>query len=302
VATPADSERGKAILVLLIGACVIGFAPVLVRFGGAGPSAIGFWRLVFSLPLLALLAARSRGNGVSENGVSAAIGGPSRFAMLAGLAFALDLGFWHYGIAYTSVGKATVLANLTPFVVTAIAWLWFKQRPANLFLLAVVLAVAGVWTMAAAKGLGSTGPNPLLGDLLSITTALWYALYFLAISAARRREAASVVMFWSSITGAPLLLITGLLFKEPLLPPTSAAWAACIGLGIVHVAGQGSIAWALGRLPPATASVTVLVQPVVASMLGWLLFNELLSTWQVAGAAIALTGVVLAQWSSRRRT
>jgi drug/metabolite transporter (DMT)-like permease len=292
VATPADPARGKAILVLLAGACVIGFAPVLVRFGGAGPSAIGFWRLVFALPLLASLAHRSGGG----------IGVPSRFALFAGLAFALDLGFWHYGISYTSVGKATVLANLTPVVVTAIAWVFLKQRPANLFLVAVVLAVAGVWTMAAAKGLGSEGANPPLGDALSITTALWYALYFLAISAARRRESASGVMLWSSITGAPLLLIAAVIFDEQLLPATTAAWAACIGLGIVHVAGQGSIAWALGRLPPATASVTVLVQPVVAAVLGWVLFNELLSGWQAAGAAIALTGVVLAQWASRTRT
>jgi drug/metabolite transporter (DMT)-like permease len=69
----------------------------------------------------------------------------------------------------------------------------------------------------------------------------------------------------------------------------------------VHVAGQGSIAWALGRLPPATASVTVLVQPVVAAGLGWLLFDELFSAWQSLGAAVALAGVVLAQWSSRSR-
>ena len=130
--------------------------------------------------------------------------------LLAGLAFALDLGFWHYGIANTSVGKATVLTNLTPVVVTAVAWIFLKQRPARLFLLAVALAVAGAWMMAVAKGLGSVGPNPLLGDALSLATAIWYALYFLAVSAARRREAATRIMFWSSLAGAPLLLVAAL--------------------------------------------------------------------------------------------
>ena len=67
----------------------------------------------------------------------------------------------------------------------------------------------------------------------------------------------------------------------------------------MHVAGQGSIAWALGRLPAATASVVVLVQPVVAAALGWVLFHELLGTWPAVGAAVALGGVVLAQWASR---
>ena len=77
-------------------------------------------------------------------------------------------------------------------------------------------------------------------------------------------------------------------------------WAACVGLGVVHVAGQGSIAWALGRLPPATASVIVLIQPVVTTALGWVLFGELLSTWQTAGAALALGGVVLAERTDRQ--
>jgi drug/metabolite transporter (DMT)-like permease len=45
--------------------------------------------------------------------------------------------------------------------------------------------------------------------------------------------------------------------------------------------------------------VTVLVQPVVTTALGALLFREFLSPWQAAGAALALGGVVLAQVSSR---
>ena len=287
----ADAERGKALLMLLAGACVIGMAPILVRLAEAGPAAVGVWRLVFSLPLLATLAQRSAGG----------VGRPFRLASLAGLAFALDLGFWHYGIANTSVGKATVLTNLTPVVVTAVAWIFLKQRPARLFLVAVALAVAGAWIMAVARGVGSGGRNPPLGDALSLATAIWYALYFLAVSAARRLKAATRVMFWSSLTGAPLLLVAAFLLGEQMLPTTAAGWAACVGLGAVHVAGQGSIAWALGRLPPATASVTVLVQPVVASTLGWLLFNELFSAWQAVGAAVALAGVVLAQWASRTR-
>jgi drug/metabolite transporter (DMT)-like permease len=276
-------------MVLLVGACVIGIAPILVRLAEAGPAAVGFWRLVFSLPVLAMLTWRGRGGP----------GRPFRLAAVAGVAFAFDLGFWHYGIENTSVGKATVLTNLTPIVVTAVAWIFLKQRPARLFLIAVMLSVSGASLMALATGIGSVGPNPLLGDGLSLATSIWYALYFLAVGAARRQHTAARIMLWSSLSGAPLLLIAALVLGERILPSTHAGWAACIGLGVVHVAGQGAIAWALGRLPPATVSVTVLVQPVVATVLGWLLFNELFSRWQSVGAAVALTGVVLAQWAAR---
>ena len=93
----------------------------------------------------------------------------------------------------------------------------------------------------------------------------------------------------------------GGLLGEPLVPTTTAGWAACAGLGLMHVAGQGSIAWAMGRLPTPTASVVVLVQPVVAALLGYLLFAEAIGPLQGLGAAITLAGVVLAQWAARVR-
>ncbi|WP_372783170.1 DMT family transporter [Phenylobacterium sp.] len=288
-ASEAGAQRWRAVAVLVFGACVIGLSPILVRLTETGPAAGGFWRLAFAMPLLAIMTRRTSGP----------LGRPSRIAVIAGVMFALDLGFWHYGIKYTSVTNATVLSNLTPVVVTAFAWIFLKQRPRGLFLLAVAVAVAGAWMMALGKTSGGRILNQPLGDALSATTALWYALYFLAISEGRKTEGASRLMFWSSIVGMPLMLISALLLGEPILPTGSSGWAACVGLGLMHVAGQGSIAWAMGRLPTATASVVVLVQPVVAAWLGWLLFAEALGPLQAAGAAVALGGVVLAQWASR---
>ncbi|HZZ35275.1 MAG TPA: EamA family transporter, partial [Caulobacteraceae bacterium] len=66
------------------------------------------------------------------------------------------------------------------------------------------------------------------------------------------------------------------------------------------VTGQGSIAWAVGRLPTSTASVVVLIQPVVAAYLGWVLFAEPIGPLQALGAVVTLGGVVLAQWASRK--
>jgi drug/metabolite transporter (DMT)-like permease len=280
--------RTRAVTMLVIGACVTGLAPIFVRLSGAGPAATGLWRLLFALPLLAVPSLRQPGG----------LSGTSRFALLAGAAFAFDLACWHYGIANTSVSKATVLSNLTPIVVIAITWLLFHQRPAPLFLLAVALSVAGGAIMALSKGSGVVGPNPLLGDALSAGTSIWYALYFLLMSGARRRQGTAQVMFWASLTGVPLLIAIAWLLGEPLMPATRGGWAACVGLGAVHAGGQGSIAWALGRLPPSTASITVLVQPVVTTALGWLLFGERLTPWQASGAALALSGVVLAQRAS----
>ena len=283
-------DRWRAVAALVFGACVIGFSGILVRLTGTGPAAGGFWRLAFALPLLAVMTRRSSGP----------LGRPSPIALIAGVLFAGDLGFWHYGVKYTSVANATVLSNLAPVVVTAFAWIFLKQRPKAAFLLAVAVAVAGVWLMAAGRSGGGHLLNEPLGDAFSLGTALWYAFYFLAIAQGRKTEGASRLMFWSGVVGAPLLLVAALLLDEQIAPATAAGWGACVALGLVHVAGQGSIAWAMGRLPTATASVVVLVQPVVATWLGWVLFAEALGPMQAIGATAALTGVVLAQWASRR--
>ena len=131
------TSRAAALIVLILAALVLGFAPILVRLTDAGPAASGFWRFAFALPWLLLMTARSGGEG---------IGRPSNWMVLAGGMLVLDLSFWHYSIALTSVANATTLTNLTPVVVTLVGWWLFRERPRALFLVALppVKAVAQV--------------------------------------------------------------------------------------------------------------------------------------------------------------
>ncbi len=279
----------RALLVLIAGACLIGCNPVLVRLADAGPTAIGMWRLLLALPLLTLLAARNGGAGR-----------PSAAMLWAGGFFAFDLAFWHYAIHYTSVANSTVLSNLTPVLVTAVGWLFFRERPRALFLFGMAVAIGGAVTMGFARH-GGVGPGnrPALGDALSALTAVWYGAYFLAVRRARVTATTSAVMLWTALVGLPLLLVGALLMREPLTPASALGWAACVGLGLVHVSGQGAIAWSLGRLPVSLAAVAVLVQPVVAALLGWWVFGEAVTPVQALGGAVALAGVALAQAGAR---
>lgn len=290
--TPA---RAAPLMVLIASAAVLGLAPILVRLADVGPAAAGMWRFAFALPLLMLLAWRP-GQAAGERGP----GRPSALMGLAALFFVLDLSFWHYSIAFTSVANATVLTNLTPVIVTAAAWLMFRERPRALFLIALAVALAGAWTMSAGAD-GRQGSNPRLGDLFAAVTALWYAGYFLTVKTLRGRAAATRIMLWTTALGLAPLLGLALALGERLTPGSTGGWLACAGLGLVHVAGQGGVAWSLGRLPAALTAVTVLIQPVVAAVLGWLLFAETLTAPQLAGGAAVLAGVVLAQWSARTK-
>jgi drug/metabolite transporter (DMT)-like permease len=105
-------------------------------------------------------------------------------------------------------------------------------------------------------------------------------------------------MLWSTAIAAPGLLLVALLLGEDVLPGSWGGWAACVGLGVVHVVGQGGVAWSLGRLPTALTAVTVLIQPIAAAILGWILFAETLTLVQAIGGGVVLGAIILAQLSS----
>jgi drug/metabolite transporter (DMT)-like permease len=287
------SNEAVALIVLVFGAATIGFAPILVRLTETGPAAAGFWRLLFALPALAVMDfAIRRHDPQSANGLGIGI--------VAGMLFAGDLAFWHYGVALTSVANATVLSNLSPIVVAVMAWVIFKDRPRPAFALGVLMGIAGACGMALFAD-RAPGQNSLAGDAFAAATALWYGLYLLAVNIGRRTMPASTIMLYSTAAGAPILLLVALALGEDIIPRGPAGWAACIGLGVVHVLGQGAIAWALGRLGAPLASVCILVQPVVAAVAGALLFGELINSAQIVSGVFALAGICVARIAASPR-
>jgi drug/metabolite transporter (DMT)-like permease len=282
------------LLVLVLGAATIGFAGILARLTETGPAAGALWRLLFALPALLAIHLMIRRNNADIAGRGMKLG------LLAGLLFAGDLACWHYGLAMTSVANATVLANLSPIVVALMAWWLLAERPRPVFALGVLVGVAGACGMALFAD-HAERPGSLMGDALSAATAFWYGLYMLAVNAARRFVTAATVMFWSTLSGIPVMLAAAFAMGEAVMPASASGWLACIGLGFVHVIGQGAIAWALGRLRATLASVVILVQPVVAAIAGAWLFDESLAALQIASGALALTGVVIARSAANPR-
>jgi drug/metabolite transporter (DMT)-like permease len=283
------------ILVLLAAACVLGFAPILVKASELGPQAIAFWRLAIALPVLGgwLLIEKRRAKARAPEAQARPPG--FKMLLLAGLFFAGDLAFWHAGIKLTTAANATLLANLTPIPVTIAALFLFGEKITARFIIAGALALCGAGLLSVASI--QFAPERLPGDVLSALTSCWYAAYLLAVRAARRAGAATVqVMFWSTLIATPITLVVALVSGEALLPASFSGWAPLIALGlIVHCAGQGGVAFGLGRTPAALASLIILVQPVVAGAAGWWLFAEALVPVQWAGAALVLLGVYAAQ-------
>src|SRR5829696_4746454 len=106
-----DSGAASALIALVAGAVALGFSAIFVRLAaaeGIGPFASAFWRVALSLPVLYGWMRLEEAQGPKPR---KAFG---RATLLAGLAFAGDLFFWHLAILDTTVANATFFATTAP--------------------------------------------------------------------------------------------------------------------------------------------------------------------------------------------
>ncbi len=284
---------GASLAALLLGAVIIGLSPIFVRVSELGPISTAFWRV--ALAMLPLLALRWTGiavaNGVQDRSASlrdvAALSLPG--IMLAG-----DLLAWHFAIHITSIANATLLANMAPVFVVLSGWLLYRTVVSGRFLLGLAVSISGVIILQGASVSG--GENHIGGDALAILAAMFYAVYILALSRLRRRYSTITIMLWSSASAALFILPVALVAEPAFWPMTLFAWTIVLCLGwLCHVAGQGMITYALALLPAAFSSLTLLIQPVVAAAVAWILLNEPLGLLQSLGGLIVLAGIAIAR-------
>ncbi len=284
--------RTPALIALFTGATCIALSPIWVRVSDVGPTASAFWRVALAVPLLwTLFAFNSRDRKILDKRQHLPL-------LLAGIAFAGDLVFWHWSIQYTSVANSTLLANLASIFVTLAAWVLWRQRPSGLFLAGLAAALLGVALLVRAS-LGST-PDALLGDGLGIITAMFYAWYLLSVKGLRDAGAGTLQLMAVTTTITALILLPiAIASGEVFLPGGVNGWLVLLGLAwISHAAGQGLIAYALAHLPAGFSSVGLLFQPVMAALFAWVLLGEQLVALQVAGGAVVLAGIYLARRAS----
>ena len=287
------TAKSWSLAALFAGAIGIAFAPILVRLSEVGPVATAFWRMMLALPLLALWTVLQERSAPQTD--AGRISWP--LAVLAGLFFAADLAVWHWSIRLTSVANATFLANLAPVVVTLGAWVLLRERAKPVFFVGMAMALTGAALLVQAN-VGGAG-DALLGDGLGILTAFFYAGYQLCVKRLRGAQSTARIMLVSGAACAAVLLPLALASGETILPTTATGWLVVLALAVVcQFGGQSLITYAMAHLPASFASVSLLVQPVAAAALAWLLFGEALVALQWFGAAAVLTGIWLARRGS----
>jgi drug/metabolite transporter (DMT)-like permease len=293
IETPRQQSPWVGIAALALGGFLVGLAPIGLRYAvdsGLGPQTTAFWRYALAVPLfLAFFAFRGR-----------APGKPNFAAILAGVFFALDIGFWHLALTMTSVANATFIVNLGSIGVGFLAWIVLKDRPSAFWGVAIILAISGAYLLSSG-GAEAGGETGLKGDMVAVLAACFVSLYMLCAAIARKNMSAIDVIFWATVTEMFVAALMAFSFGESLIPPDIDALSVPLFLAVFsQIGGQGCIVFGFGRAPPSIAGVMVLVQPVTAALISWPLFGEELALMQLFGAGLILIGLLIAQLRLRR--
>jgi drug/metabolite transporter (DMT)-like permease len=286
----------KPALGVLVGAFAIAFSGILYRKADVSPSTGAFFRCLWALPPLWLLAVRE------DRRIGARPMAVRRAAWLAGAFFAADLILWHYSIEYVGAGLATVLGNTQVVIVGLLAWALFHERPSTNALLAIPVAMSGIVLISGVLENGAYGSDPKRGAIYGVLTGIAYSGFLLAMrrgSGEQGRVAGPLydATLASTVCIVPVGLVIGDLDFTPPLEAT--AWLIVLALSS-QVVGWLLITVSLGRLPTALTSVLLTLQPLLAVLFAALLIDERPSPLQLAGAAMILSGLLIASVGARR--
>jgi drug/metabolite transporter (DMT)-like permease len=278
---------------LLFGGIAIGFAGILMRLSDVSPVASAFWRMALAAPVLWVWAWHVR---AQDESMGRSIG----FApvlLLAGFFFAGDMGIWHLSLHYTTVANASLLSNFAPIFIALWMWGYHRIRFARIFIVGMAVALIGAILLI--------GPNAamsgdrLLGDGLGLITAVFYAGYQLAIKDARNQYSTARLMAWSTTITALLLLPFAVVMPGAFWPAHAAGWLPLLALALVaQIGGQTMIAYASAHLQASLSSVSLLIQPLTATIAAWVLFSEVIGPIQMVGGVLLLCGIYLSKRGS----
>jgi drug/metabolite transporter (DMT)-like permease len=287
-AEPATGADRVGVIALVVGTAIIAWSGILVRFLDVGPLAGAAWRMGLAVPALAVWAhAARRGGGLRPDLRAAAVP-----LILAGLAFAVDVGSFHLAIGGTKVANATFIGNVAPILTVVGGAILFAEHPPWRVWLALGLGLIGAWVMAGMAAPARIGH----GDAFALLAATAYASYLLIIKLLRAKLDAPTATLWSAAVSAIALTIAALLHGETMIPSTGLGWAIVILLGLVsHAIGQGLTSLAMGRAPVGLIALVLLAQPPFSALIAWGVLGEAMTALQIVGGAIILAAVVMAR-------
>jgi drug/metabolite transporter (DMT)-like permease len=214
--------------------------------------------------------------------------------MLAGVGFVLAVHFamWITSLSYTSVASSVIFVHVDPILVALASHFVLGERVSRRVALGIGVAFVGA-SIIALGDLGAGGEN-LVGDALSLVGAIALGIYIMAGRRLRQRLDLTTYVMPVYTVAAIVLAVGSLAVGTPLIGYDSGTLLMFFAIALVPmIFGHTFYIWALKWISAPVVSISLLGEPVGASILAFFILSEFPSTLTLIGGAVTLTGILI---------
>jgi drug/metabolite transporter (DMT)-like permease len=270
-------------LPLTISIIAISFSAIFVKWSDAPASILSMYRMWFASLLMLPIVwnKRSEFKNIMKK--------EWFFLFFSGLFLALHFVLWFGSLKLTTVASSTIILALQPIVSLVGGFFLFKERTTFSAMMTMGIAIIG----AIMIGWGDFGLNKdaIMGDLLSFFSVIAVVGYLLIGQSVVKKVSHWLYSFCVFFSAAIVLTIYNVSTSVSLTAYPAKEWGIFLLLATVPTVSHVINNWLLNYVNATTISMSILGEPVGATILAVILLNEHLVPWQIAGGLLVLLGV-----------
>ncbi|GEN54903.1 DMT family transporter [Halobacillus faecis] len=203
-------------------------------------------------------------------------------------------------IEATSMAIAFVLLYTAPVFVTIFSRIFFKEAWTGRKLMALFTTFVGcTFVIGWLPGLQASLSWP--GLLFGLGSGLFYALYSIFGKVVLKKYRSLTVTFYTFLFAALAVVPFSGLWEEMALMNDICVWLLILGLGLISTVLPFLLyTKGLEHVESSRASIVATIEPVVATLVGYFVYAEVMTIYQYAGVVLVLLSVIIVQEAKKK--
>lgn len=218
-------------------------------------------------------------------------------AMIGLVGYTGSIGMQFVGTSLSSAAMGSLITAASPALISIFAFYILKEKLQITKITALILATIGVLSVIGFPSTNNQTESMYLGNIILFGAAITWAIYTVLSKVQTQKYSSLTVTTWSNLFG--VIFTIPIVIWEQAVTPTDLPkdvwiWLGVLYLGIISTA-VAFYFWNKGfeYLDASTGSLFFFLQPVVGSLLGFLLLDESLGITFILGACLIGIGVYL---------
>jgi drug/metabolite transporter (DMT)-like permease len=277
----------KLFLTMFIGVLAISFAAIFIRLADAPPLVIATYRLTIASLILVPIASVKSVRGLKRVSKRDIL-----LILLSSVFLALHFWLWITSLSYTSIASSVVLVTSHPAFVAVISYFLWGERLNRLTIGGIVIALSGV-VFINYNGF-TFSSQTLLGDLLALIAGFSMGAYLIIGRQLRVRIDILSYLTLIYVGAAVILLVATVISGYSLFGYSPSTYIMMILLALIpQLLGHSFLNLAIRMVPVTLVSVSILGEPVGATLLGYIILKEIPSFGEIIGGLLILGGIFM---------